>query len=185
MSKVLTLVLYIYPTRGMLYTVRRGLLFVTVEKETTMKTFKHLFTTLLLLCAAVATAQDFEVNGIYYRIISTSKKTASVTYKGSSFSSEYTGSVVIPESVTYNGTTYSITSIGERAFYWCSGLTSITIPNSVTSIGTSAFNRCSRLTSVTIGNSNSSHAFFFLCNNRFHRGIVRARNNIKCNQRFY
>ncbi len=66
------------------------------------------------------------------------------------------GAVVIPSSVTNNGTTYSVTSIGYSAFYSCSGLTSITIPNSVTSIGTYAFWRCSGLTSITIPNSVTS-----------------------------
>ena len=50
----------------------------------------------------------------------------------------------------------SVTSIGNRAFFGHSGLTSVTIPNSVTSIGGSAFNGCSGLTSVTIPNSVTS-----------------------------
>ena len=50
----------------------------------------------------------------------------------------------------------SVTSIGKRAFYDCSSLTSITIPNSVTSIGDYAFYDCSSLTSITIGNSVTS-----------------------------
>ena len=47
----------------------------------------------------------------------------------------------------------SVTSIGQEAFAYCSGLTSVTIPNSVTSIGQEAFSDCSGLTSVTIGNN--------------------------------
>ena len=65
-------------------------------------------------------------------------------------------SVVIPETVTYQGTTYSVTSIGATAFAYCSSLTSVTIPNSVTSIGNYAFQNCSSLTSVTIPNSVTS-----------------------------
>ena len=56
----------------------------------------------------------------------------------------------------------SVTSIGNYAFYGCSGLTSVMIPDSVTSIGNSAFYNCSGLTSVTISNSVTSigdHAF--------------------------
>lgn len=54
----------------------------------------------------------------------------------------YSGDIVIPEKVTYNGVECSVTSIGEDAFYYCTSLTSITIPNSVTSIGEDAFEYC-------------------------------------------
>ena len=65
-----------------------------------------------------------------------------------------TGNLVIPSSVIgENGEVYPVTSIGDAAFYGCSGLTNITIPNSVTSIGGAAFSGCSGLTSVTIPNS--------------------------------
>ena len=114
---------------------------------------KHLFTSLLLLCATAVTAHDFVVDGIYYNISSSANKAVEVTCKGPDcyyYSNEYTGNVVIPESVTYNGATYSVTSIGEDAFYDCDGLTSIEIPNSVTSIGSSAFEDCSGLEKVCI-----------------------------------
>ena len=118
---------------------------------------KHLFTALLLLCTTMATAHDFEVGGIYYNILSETNKTVEVTFKGVNyFEDEYSASVVIPESVTYNGTTYSVTSIGKYAFSSCDGLTSIVIGNSVKSIGYYAFSSCDGLTSIEIPNSVTS-----------------------------
>jgi len=82
-----------------------------------------------------------------------STKTASVTYKGiysGYYDDEYSGEVVIPSTVTYDGVEYSVTSIGEGAFMNCSDFTSVTIPEGVTSIGNQAFSSCSALTSITI-----------------------------------
>lgn len=120
-----------------------------------MKRIKlHFFTVLTMtLLALSAPAHDFEVDGIYYNIINGNE--ATVTYKGTNYSSyeEYIGSVNIPATVTYDGMTYDITSIGGCAFYNCSGLTSVTIPNAITTIGESAFFGCNELTSITIPNS--------------------------------
>ena len=68
---------------------------------------------LALLLPALATAHDFEVDGIYYKI---NGNEAAVTFKGTyynTFDNEYSGSVVIPATVTYNGTTYPVTAIDD------------------------------------------------------------------------
>lgn len=104
----------------------------------TQNYLKQLMTALLLLCCTVAGAADFEVDGIYYNILSSEDKTVEVT----SGSNKYSGAVTIPASVTYNSITYSVTSIGNGAFEGCHDLTSIEIPSSVTSIGNDAFSEC-------------------------------------------
>ena len=97
----------------------------------------------------VTIGSRFTIGDLTYEIISeTEVKVQACTRSATS--------VVIPETVTYQGTTYSVTSIGESAFFYCSSLTSVTIPNSVTSIGDAAFYDCSSLTSVTIPNSVTS-----------------------------
>ena len=75
-------------------------------------------------------------------------------------SENLTGDIVIPSSVIYKGSSYSVTSIGQSAFSGCSSLTSITIPESITSIGSFAFSGCSSLTSITIPESITSIGSF-------------------------
>ncbi len=106
----------------------------------------------MLVGQASFLAYGAQVDGIYYNFSGTN---ATVTYKTTSYNS-YSGNVVIPASVTYNGTTYNVTSIGSRAFSGCTGLTSITIPSSVTSIGNEAFRGCAGLTSIEIPSSVTS-----------------------------
>lgn len=81
---------------------------------------------------------------LFYNIINDGR--VEVTWYQNVFQS---GSLTIPGSVVHNGTTYSVTNIGIDAFSYCTGLTSVTIPNSVTYIGERAFMNCG-LTSVTI-----------------------------------
>ena len=92
-------------------------------------------------------AYDFQYGDLYYNI--TSESTVEVVHNESY--SELT--VVVIPSTLYD---YYVTSVGDSAFFGCTGLTSITIPNRVTSIGYQAFEDCTGLTSVTIGNSVTS-----------------------------
>ncbi len=123
---------------------------------------KQLLLFALMLLPLVASAHNIEVNNtdgitIYYNYINNGTE-LEVTFKGKDYNSynEYQGNVVIPEEVTYMDKTRKVTSVGYSAFRACSGLTSITIPNSVTSIGYSAFSGCSGLTSITIPNTVTS-----------------------------
>ncbi len=113
-----------------------------------MNKFKTFLATIVaLLCSFSVGAYDFEKDGIYYTITTTSSfyNAVKVTYRGNSaeeYSNEYSGDVTIPSEVTYNNKTYSVNNIGYGAFLDCSGITSITIPKSVTNIGQYAFSGC-------------------------------------------
>ena len=118
-----------------------------------MKPTKHILITIaMLLCSIAASAHDFKVGGIYYNITSYTDLTVEVTYKGDDpmEGGWYSASITIPATVTHNGVAYSVTSIGDWAFYDCRSFTSITLPESVTSIGNNAFYYCSSLTDITI-----------------------------------
>ena len=107
-------------------------------------------------------AYSAEVDGIFYNF---KGDKAEVTYEFESHG-DYEGDIIIPESVSYNGKTYNVTSIGVGAFSMSNRLTSVTIPNSVTSIGHSAFSHCYSLKSIIIPNSVTSieGSVFMYCN---------------------
>ena len=116
--------------------------------------FKQRCFRLLLLASAIATslsaaAYSFESAGIYYNI--TGNNTVEVTYSDGN-NNTYSGSVSIPETVTSNGTEYSVTKIGESAFKG-SAVTSVSMPEGITSIDYNAFSGCQNLETVALPES--------------------------------
>ena len=109
---------------------------------------KLFFLFVALLATTALWAHSFEVDGIYYNYLDDNN--VEVTLKGSDYySSAYFGEVSIPETITNNGITYSVTGIGCYTFCYSPSVSSIIIPNSVTSIGERAFDGCLSLTSIT------------------------------------
>ena len=116
--------------------------------------FKQRCFRLLLLASAIATslsaaAYSFESAGIYYNI--TGNNTVEVTYSDRD-NNTYSGSISVPETVTNNGTEYSVTKIGESAFKG-SAVTSVSMPEGITSIDYNAFSGCQNLETVALPES--------------------------------
>ena len=107
---------------------------------------KALTVIICLLLAQSVSAYNFEKDGIYYDISGTN---ATVTYKNTSYNS-YSGTVNIPATVTNNGTTYNVTSIGPSAFQNSTGLKRVVIPNTVVYLMNNAFKGCTGLSNITI-----------------------------------
>ena len=97
---------------------------------------KRLLTTwiLALLATVSVWAQTFTAGNLKYEVTDAAAKTVELT----GYVTKPTGILDIPATVTYGGTTYSVTSIGKQAFYECGGITSVTIPDGVTAIGDKA-----------------------------------------------
>ena len=110
------------------------------------KILQSILLLLALLLPATALAYDFAVDGIYYN--KTSSNTVEVTYKDNNYAS-YSGEVVIPSTVRYNNVTYTVTAIGDSAFYECI-IAELTIPETVLHIGKCSFYYCSRITCLSI-----------------------------------
>lgn len=125
---------------------------------------KKTVTLILVALLGISTSWAYDFSAVapsgqtlYYTITNTGSHTVSVTYPNENGYwegySQPAGALIIPDTVSCDGTTYTVTAIDTDAFWPCAGLTSVVIPNTVTTIGYGAFYQCSGLTSVTIPNS--------------------------------
>lgn len=124
---------------------------------------KKILLLLFLLVGIAAKGAVFVVDGIAYNITSADNKTVEVKRGGQN----YSGDIVIPSSIEYEGIMYSVTKIGSNAFYRCKDVTSVVIPESVTYIDYNAFEDCTGLTEIAIPASVTTIASdaFWGCNN--------------------
>lgn len=104
----------------------------------------------LLLSVLPMSAYDFQVEGVYYKVLS-DKTSVAVTYRSTNYDS-YIGEVVIPSEVSNNGKSYRVTTIGSHAFSECTLVTSITLPPSITNIELYAFEGATHIQKVHISN---------------------------------
>ena len=126
--------------------VRKGTCCIT-------KRFAILLVMMVMITSKALAGASFEVIDGFKYILDSDTKTATLVPNTEKYAGD---EIVIPESVkAKDGNDYKITALGDRCFY-CSDLTSITIPSSVTSLGNSCFSHCSRLASITIPSSVTS-----------------------------
>jgi hypothetical protein len=120
----------------------------------------HIVLLMLFAIASAASAADFSAvapsgQTLYYRIVPSGVQ---LTYpanlpqptQGWSGFTKPTGILTIPASVVYNGTTYSVVAVDKFAFYGCSGLTKVTVPEGVGAIRASAFRGCTAIDSLSL-----------------------------------
>lgn len=104
----------------------------------------------LLLSALVSltalSAAAFQVDGIDYAVNSRENKTVYVTWS----SGTYAGEMVIPSTVTYNDTVWTVDGIGDFAFMQATKVTKVTLPSTVDWLGTGAFGYCTGLTGIEL-----------------------------------
>jgi len=121
------------------------------------KILKPLLAMACLLSSINALAYDFEVDGIYYDVVSLSEFTCKVVKE--SKDAYYSGDVVIPAHVNYANKTLTVVEIEDGLFEECSELTGITIPNTITSISNYMFEGCKKLERVKIEDGETALKF--------------------------
>ena len=105
-----------------------------------MKKFYFSFLTMMFVAAFSNTisAESFTYEGLVYNVVTSVANAVEVTKPTGGYTN-LSGDLVIPRNVVNNGKTYSVISIAKQTFAHCTGITSVTFPETLTSIGVSAF----------------------------------------------
>lgn len=114
-----------------------------------MKKLLLIVLTMLISTYAKAFTGEKEIDGIWYNIVTKVATAEVISAKGS----KYSGNIIIPSTIEYEGVVCSVTAIKESAFSYCDNLTSVELSSSITSIGSMAFLYCPKLSSIKIPSS--------------------------------
>ena len=156
------LTIYLFFCNFAAHSSKRQVFKETIFKKTIMKT-RALLTVIAILTFACAKATTFEMDGIWYSI--TSDHTVCLVIEpsasggGASFviRKTYEGDIIIPETVTYGGTTYNVTAVEDGTFKESPKLTSVSIPATVTDLGETPFSACGKLNTITVAPENPAY----------------------------
>ena len=119
-----------------------------------------LFLLLMTMGTSAAVKDSFTIGDLTYTVLTENNSSGTVSVKA--ISTEITGDVVIPETVSNNGILYTVTQVAEKGFWKCKSMTSVKIPESVNYVGSFGFNGCEALDSLVFPNDDLTFSFCIL-----------------------
>ena len=127
-----------------------------------MKKIKVLLFALIFSFSTSAAVKDsFSIGDLTFTVLTEEGNSGTVSVKAAS--TEISGKVIIPESVSNNGVEYTVTEIADQAFWKCTGMTSVKIPESITYVGSLGFKECTSLDSLVFPNDDMKFSYWYVC----------------------
>ena len=127
-----------------------------------MKRIKVLLSALIIAFSASAAVKDsFAIGDLTFTVLTEEENSGTVSVKATT--KEIAGRVIIPESVTNNGIVYTVTQVADQAFWGCSAMTSVKIPESITYVGSLGFKECTSLDSLVFPNDDMKFSYWYVC----------------------
>ena len=127
-----------------------------------MKKIKVLLFALIFSFSTSAAVKDsFSIGDLTFTVLTEDGNSGTVSVKAAS--TEISGKVIIPESVSNNGVEYTVTEIADQAFWKCSAMTSVKIPESITYVGSLGFKECTSLDSLVFPNDDMKFSYWYVC----------------------
>ena len=120
-----------------------------------------LFALIFSFSTSAAVKDTFSIGDLTFTVLTEDGNSGTVSVKATS--TEISGKVIIPESVSNNGIVYTVTEIADQAFWKCSAMTSVKIPESITYVGSLGFKECTSLDSLVFPNDDMKFSYWYVC----------------------